>query len=163
VLLCQDGAHAKLAGILVELSSDRRGTQAVIGIGLNLQPPAADLPFPAAGLSQACHAVPERHVVLAAVLRELAEVLERFAADGFAGLKADWQQRHAWQGQTVQILGDAALAATGICLGTDDDGALLLETASGVERILSGDVSLRPVGSTLGVRPVGSPLGGRPA
>jgi len=105
--------------------------------------------------------MPERHVVLAAVLRELAEVLERFAGDGFGGLKADWQQRHAWQGRTVQILGDAALAATGTCLGTDDDGALLLATDSGIERILSGDVSLRPAGSTLGVRPVGSALGAR--
>ncbi len=45
----------------------------------------------------------------------------------------------------------------GVCLGADDDGALLLDTPAGVQRILSGDVSLRPVGegalgsSTLGV------------
>jgi len=29
----------------------------------------------------------------------------------------------------------------------------LLETASGIERIFSGDVSVRPAGSALGVRP----------
>jgi BirA family biotin operon repressor/biotin-[acetyl-CoA-carboxylase] ligase len=43
------GDYAKLAGILIELASDRRGTQAVIGIGLNLMAPAADLPQAALG------------------------------------------------------------------------------------------------------------------
>ena len=75
--------------------------------------------------------------------------------------KMEWQQRHAWQGLAVQLLGDDAAPIDGICRGADDDGALLLETGTGVQRILSGDVSLRPVppggllrgaGSTLGVR-----------
>ena len=143
VLLRQAEGFAKLAGILVELSSDRRGTQAIIGIGLNLQPPDDDLPQPAAGLSQALHAMPERHVVLAAILSALAEVLDVFAEEGFAGLKADWQQRHAWQDQVVHILAEEAAPLSGICLGVDADGALLLQTAAGIERIFSGDVSLR--------------------
>lgn len=163
VLLSRGEQQAKLAGVLVELSSDRRGTQAIIGIGLNLQPPAEELSFPAAGLSQACCTLPERHAVLAAILGELADVLERFAIAGFGALKADWQHRHVWQGQRVQILDEAASPLLGTCLGVDDDGALLLETTTGVERILAGDVSLRPAGSTLGVRPAGSPFGGRPA
>jgi len=41
VLLATNGDFAKLAGILVELASDRRGTQAVIGIGINLRLSAA--------------------------------------------------------------------------------------------------------------------------
>ena len=143
VLLEGDGDFAKLAGILIELASDRRGTQAIIGIGLNLQPPAEDLPQPAAGLAQAMTNLPDRHVVLASILSALAEVLESFAVDGFFGLKTEWQQRHAWQGLAVQVLGDDAEALVGICLGVDDDGVLLLETAAGVQRILSGDVSLR--------------------
>ena len=159
VLLRDGEGYAKLAGILVELSAEARGTQAVIGIGLNLAPPDGDLPQPAAGLSQSCHAVPERHVILAAILLELAGVLETVAVDGFPGLKSDWQQRHAWQDQPVQILGEATAPLVGRCLGADGDGALLLETAAGIERIFSGDVSLRPVGdgawgsSTLGVHP----------
>ena len=44
VLLECNGDFAKLAGILIELASDRRGTQAIIGIGLNLQPPGEVLP-----------------------------------------------------------------------------------------------------------------------
>jgi len=143
VLLGRDGSFAKLAGILIELASDRRGTQAIIGIGLNLQSPTEELPQPAAGLAQALVHLPDRHVVLASVLVALAEVLETFAVDGFGGLKMEWQRRHAWQELAVQVLGDDAEPLVGVCLGAADDGALLLETAAGVQRILSGDLSLR--------------------
>lgn len=143
VLLRSGDGYAKLAGILIELSSDRRGTQAVIGIGLNLLPPTGDLPQPAAGLSQACPHPADRHDVLAAILVHLAAVLDSFASAGFGGLKLEWQRHHAWQDQAVQILGDGEASKPGRCLGVDADGALLLETAAGVERIFSGDVSLR--------------------
>ena len=143
VLLERDGDFAKLAGILVELTSDRRGTQAIIGIGLNLRPPAEDLPQPAAGLTEAMTRPADRHVVLAGILAALGDVLTAFAVDGFTGLKAEWSERNAWQGLVVQLVGDAGEGLGGTCLGADDDGALLLETSTGVQRILSGDLSLR--------------------
>jgi len=143
VLLADDGDFAKLAGVLIELASDRRGTQAIIGVGLNLLPPPQALPQPAAGLAQALVHLPDRHVVLASLLAALAGVLDTFAVDGFAGLKMEWQQRHAWQGLTVLLVGDDAEPLAGVCLGADDDGALLLETGGGVQRIFSGDLSLR--------------------
>jgi len=151
VLVRQGSDYAKLAGILVELSSDRRGTQAVIGIGLNLSPPTIDLPQPVAGLSQVLVGEPDRHVVLAAVLSALAGVLEVFAETGFAGVQAAWQQRHAWQDELVNLLGEGETPVSGRCLGADVDGALLLETDSGIQRIFSGDVSLRRAGTALGV------------
>jgi BirA family biotin operon repressor/biotin-[acetyl-CoA-carboxylase] ligase len=143
VLLRDGDRFAKLAGILVELSSDRRGTQAIIGIGLNLQPPTGELPQPAAGLSQSLSAKPDRHTVLAAILSELHEVLEIFSTQGFVGVKAGWQARHAWQNDLVEILGEDASPLRGRCLGADDDGALLLEVGGAIERIYAGDVSLR--------------------
>lgn len=143
-VLLRDGANfSKLAGILVELTSDRRGAQAIIGIGLNLQPPIGELPQPAAGLSQSLSAAVDRHVVLAAILSELHEALEIFSAQGFSGVKANWQTRHAWQDDLVEILGEDAPPLRGRCLGADDDGALLLEVGGVIERIYAGDVSLR--------------------
>ena len=152
VLVLRGHEYAKLAGILVELSSDRKGTQAVIGIGVNLQAPVGNLPQPAVGLNETLLALPDRHVLLAAILLALADVFETFAVDGFLGLKNDWQARHAWQDQPVQLLADEAMPLLGRCLGVDNDGALLLETENGIQRILSGDVSLRPAGSALGVQ-----------
>ena len=146
VLLRQSDGFAKLAGILIELASDRRGSQVVIGIGINLQKPEGDLPQPAAGLNLAFAVLPERHELLAGILLAVAEALERVAVNGFFGLKNEWQARHAWQGQPVQLLADEAEPLLGRCLGADDDGALLLETVNGIQRILSGDVSLRVAG-----------------
>ena len=135
---------AKVAGILVELSSDRRGTQAIIGIGINLVAPTGDLPQPAAGLLQSRIATSERHEVLATLLRDLAVVLDGFSQEGFALFKDEWGRRHAWQDRPVQLLADGASPLPGICRGVDNDGALLLDTGSRVEHIFSGDVSLRP-------------------
>ncbi|MCL2636321.1 MAG: biotin--[acetyl-CoA-carboxylase] ligase [Betaproteobacteria bacterium] len=153
LVVTKDGDYAKLAGVLVELVSDRRGCQAVIGIGLNLGQPAEALAQPAAGLDQTGLATVERHAVLAAILQELAAVLECFAEAGFAALRADWQDRHVWQQRPVQVLGEGEAPLIGLCLGADTDGALLLQTAAGLQRIVSGDVSLRPEGSALGGHP----------
>ena len=143
VLLESGGEFAKLAGILIELAGDRRSTQVCIGIGLNLQQPVGEFPQPVAGLAQAMPAPVERHAVLAAILVALIRVLDRFAVDGFAGLKSEWEARNAWQGRQVYLLADGEPTRYGICRGVDGDGALLLETATGIERVLAGDLSLR--------------------
>lgn len=142
ILLGSDGDFAKLGGILIEMSIDRRSTQAVIGIGLNLRRPAGELPQPAAGLDEALTVV-DRHALLAALLAALADVLDRFDAGGFAALQSAWQDRHAWQGQPVRLLEGEHLEGEGICLGADSEGALLVETPVCIKRFLSGDVSLR--------------------
>lgn len=159
LLLGTGDDFAKLAGILIESSSDRRGCQVIIGIGLNLAAPPGDFPQPVAGLDRAFAVLPERHALLAALLGGVVQALDTFAVDGFFGLKSKWQRYHAWQGLPVRIIGDGTEALSGTCLGVDDDGALLLATAAGTERIVAGDVSLRPAGSALGVRPAGSTLG----
>ena len=134
---------AKLAGILVELAGDTRGALAIIGIGLNLRSPEAELPQPVCGLDGIVRNHPDRHLLLARILIALAGVLDQFNACGFAALQARWQQYHAWQGQQVRVLGDGSTELSGACLGADLDGALLLETPQGVQRFLSGEISLR--------------------
>lgn len=135
----------KLAGILVELSSERRGMIAVIGIGLNLAPPpqSAVLEFPVATLQGALSAVPDRHLLLAALLAELAPVLDLFSRDGFGALQSEWNALQAWPDRPVRLLHDGAVELEGLCRGADVDGALLVETAAGMQRCLSGDLSLR--------------------
>lgn len=143
VLLETAGDFAKLAGVLVELSGDRRGTQAVIGIGLNLAAPQGDLGQAVAGLDQSVAALPERHKVLAAILCELQAVLDIFAVDGFVAVKMAWQDLNAWDGLPLEVSGDGQLRQTGRCIGVDNDGCLLLDTGKGVEQVIVGDVSLR--------------------
>ncbi|QEL63950.1 biotin-acetyl-CoA-carboxylase ligase [Oryzomicrobium terrae] len=146
LLQSTDAPLAKLGGILVETSLERSGAAAIIGIGLNLEAPP-DPGQPVAALADACRAAgtapPDRHTVLAAVLSELAQVLDTFARDGFAALRPAWEARHAYQQQRVCLTGEHS-RQEGCCLGVDDSGALLIETGAGTERHLVGDLSLRP-------------------
>lgn len=136
----------KLGGILVDLETVPDGMLAVIGIGLNLRlPPAGEEEFlhPPAALAQLLSPLPERHELLAQILTDLAAVLDRFCEGGFAVLRGDWQAHHVWQDRQVRLLDGGAVDRQGLCLGADIDGALLLQTSAGIERCLSGDVSLR--------------------
>ncbi len=136
---------AKLGGILVELQSEGKSMLAVIGIGLNLELPAGQNAFalPAAALAQALAPLPDRHQLLAEMLIALAGVLDCFAEHGFAALRNEWQALNVWQDCPVRLMNDGMIAQQGICRGADVDGALLIETGNGIERSLSGDLSLR--------------------
>lgn len=141
---------AKLAGILVELCGDPAQAQAVIGIGLNLLSPeicgtgpADTFMMPATSVDAMVSPAPERNHLLAALLVELAAMLDRFAAAGFAGLRQAWLACHAWQDRAVRIVRDGRVEAEGVCYGVDADGTLLVRTPEGIKRCLSGDVSLR--------------------
>ena len=82
--------------------------------------------------------------MLAIILTEMHRLFDTYAAGGFPALRGAWQQRNAFAELPVRIVSDDDIR-TGICAGVDDDGALLLRTDTGVQRILAGDVSLRPL------------------
>ena len=130
----------KLGGILVELA----GSTAVIGIGLNLRLPDGLPPEVSRGAT-AIDCDLDRNELLAALLASLHGVLEQFGIGGFAALRDRWQTLNAYAELPVRVIAEFAVPVEGICMGVDVDGALLLETAVCVQRILSGDVSLRPV------------------
>lgn len=136
----------KLAGVLIELAPGMRPEAAVIGIGLNLRRPH-DMPEEISATAAALHDVgielPSPNVLLAQLLRALHEQLADFTRHGFGGARTAWLAHHAYADQTVSLLADFAAPLEGICRGVDDDGALLLETAGGLRRIVSGDVTLR--------------------
>lgn len=137
---------AKLGGILVETLSAGGCHVAVIGIGLNVRLPeriAAALEVPAGALAAVMPFAPSRNLLAAALLDGLAVLLDEFARSGFAGLVAEWRARNALAGRRVAVLAEGAAPIEGRCSGVDADGALLLETATGLRRIVSGEVSLR--------------------
>jgi BirA family biotin operon repressor/biotin-[acetyl-CoA-carboxylase] ligase len=135
----------KAGGVLIEIAADPQGIATVIGIGLNLELPAGltELDFPAAAIAEVA-VVPDRHQLLAALLRELVALIERFAGVGFAPLADAWSAQHAFAGQPVCLRVDDGSVREGIAVGVDGEGALLLDCAGRRERILAGDVSLRP-------------------
>lgn len=129
----------KLGGILIELAS----SAAVIGIGLNLRLPDG-LPDDVKRSAAALDIDVDRNELLARLLTSLHGVLDAFGSGGFSELRERWLALNAYAGAPVRILSEFAAPLDGRCAGVDADGALLLQTTSGVQRVISGDVSLRP-------------------
>jgi BirA family biotin operon repressor/biotin-[acetyl-CoA-carboxylase] ligase len=129
----------KLGGILIETASQGAQRYCVIGIGLNLlEPPAADLRNPAAGLRALLPAL-DAAALLTQIAAPLVHALLAFENQGFAPLQAAYTRRDVLQGQALQC--SDGRAGTGA--GVDARGALLLHTAHGVEAVLSDEVSVR--------------------
>ena len=136
----------KLGGILIEVTGQSGGASAVVaGIGLNLrwdEARSAAVDQPATGLFEASAAVTPRTTLLAGLLMELRSALELFAVAGFTPFRADWLNYHAWQGRRVTLRVAQQTVADGEAVGIDDDGALLVRSARGVERFHSGELRL---------------------
>ncbi|MDR3086966.1 MAG: biotin--[acetyl-CoA-carboxylase] ligase [Azoarcus sp.] len=145
-------AHgAKLAGVLVELlPSGHGGAAAVIGIGMNLSlPEDADIPdrerLDVTDLTSEMGDPPPLEELLAAILHELYRTFSTYSFAGFSLLRNAWQHRNAFANLPVRVSGEGA-DIVGLCLGVDEDGALLVrdDGGGGVRRVLAGEVSLRP-------------------
>jgi BirA family biotin operon repressor/biotin-[acetyl-CoA-carboxylase] ligase len=150
-------AGAKLAGVLIELASDKLASDvlapstAVIGIGLNVSggealsqrvgQPVTDL---SAHLSAPLGRV-DRNELLLRLVTALDSALTLFEREGFAAFHAAWHAIHAHQAQPICLQLGYGEAINGIALGVDAQGALQVETGSGIQTFHSGEVSLRAV------------------
>lgn len=141
-ILIDDG---KLAGILIETHGDMlSAATAVIGIGLNVRPPAvAPDEYRMAAMEEIAGRRFDRNELLLGLLAELDVVLKGFDQQGFAPFRAEWQSLHAWQGLPVRVLGAGQESFEGVAKGVDDTGVLIVATADGLRAIHSGEVSLR--------------------
>lgn len=137
--LLRDGR--KLAGVLVELVPVATNA-AVIGIGLNLRLPEA-MPAEVRATAAAIDAGVSPNDLLARLLAALQGALTEFGSGGFAALRERWLSRCAHRDVVVRILSEFAPPLEGYCVGVDVDGALMVETNVCIQRILSGEVSLR--------------------
>ena len=133
----------KVAGILIESAGTQAaGARYVIGIGINLGDTEA-LPAEVAAIATGIPAA-DRLQLLARVLDRLVVALDEFAAHGFAPLQSRWQMRNAYQDLAVNLFfAEGGDPVQGICRGVDTNGELLLETATCLQTIASGEVSLR--------------------
>ncbi len=139
----------KLAGILIETQGDMLGpSAAVIGIGLNyrlseevkerIDQPVVDV------ASIASHGI-SRNALLSAVLGQLVEVLRIFEDNGFAPLRAEWQQSHAYHGRAVTVTRGRDPQLHAVVEGVGEDGSLIVKVGRQISRLSSAEISLRPV------------------
>jgi BirA family biotin operon repressor/biotin-[acetyl-CoA-carboxylase] ligase len=89
--------------------------------------------------------VPERAELTALIIATLINSIRRFESEGLAAFRSDWQAYDWLRGKTVTVQ-QAGGDITGVAEGIDEDGALLVKTAAGTERVMSGSVRLAAYG-----------------
>lgn len=137
----------KLAGILTEISADPdRIEYMVIGVGVNCNW-APSTPPP--GGQEATSLMKEkgekvsRLILLTRFLEEAEGLYEQARRSGIKTLRAEWDRCSLVNGRRVTLI-SGENRRSGVCLGIDDQGALILETDQGEREVFfTGDVQLR--------------------
>ena len=123
----------KVAGVLAEA----RDGIVVLGIGLNVNQTAAQLPhdarLPAASLRSLDGVERDRDALLADLLEWLEAVYDAWLAGGLRALHGELSSRDALAGRAVRVDG-----RDGRALGIDEEGRLVLDSGP----VESGEVSL---------------------
>lgn len=131
----------KLGGVLIETLRHNNQTHAVMGIGINFMlPQNVDN---AIGVQAACNTKPTAHAVLSAILAQLNHLIPSFEQHGFAPLQAAYEAVHRDHQQEIVLLRHDVMTHSGRVLGVNEMGALRLQTPSGEQQIVSGEISLR--------------------
>ncbi|MGQ0583608.1 MAG: biotin--[acetyl-CoA-carboxylase] ligase [Reyranella sp.] len=127
----------KVAGILLESSIGQGGQveHVVAGIGINVAfaPQLPEMRYPGAALGGSVEAALER------LTQALAVRLAEWRRQGFETVRAAWLAKAGPLGADVDVrLGEELVR--GRFAGLDDEGALLLDTAAGPRKIVSGEL-----------------------
>ena len=137
----------KAGGIIAEAVTD--ASQALrcvlLGIGLNVNLALHDVPpdlrDKATSVRIATGRACDRIELAATLCNRLHTRYMEVEADGFAAVRPAWERYSALTGRRVTVL-DGETRIAGVVRGIDSEGALILETDAGPERILTGDVSI---------------------
>lgn len=141
----------KLAGVLIEMRAEQDGpAHVVIGCGINWHLSEHSLEQLRAQQLSVCDLrtvldgdLPARNALVRAFSQALQDCLRQFATQGFAPFMAEWQSYDVLRDSPVQVL-QGEQRIQGIAGGVTLEGALLVQTPSGLQRFHSGEVSLRP-------------------
>ena len=147
VLLDVDGDWLKVCGVLAQVVRTPAGAGVVVGLGLNVNQRADELPVPtAASLATAAATTTDRDTVLRAVLRAVGtwvQTWQRFEGDPVAsGLGPAYRRLCRTIGREVRVHLPGGLVLEGVASGVDDEGRLLVSPADGspARPLAAGDV-----------------------
>lgn len=135
----------KLAGILVELAGQADAAcNVIIGIGLNIDLPENAMQYinqPYTDLTKASGQVIDRNQLIVQLQKELTLVLSSFELRGFKPFQQTFNRYDFFSNRQVTLNG--ATNAAGICLGVNENGAILLEIDGEMQAFYGGELSLR--------------------
>ncbi|MDR2252114.1 MAG: biotin--[acetyl-CoA-carboxylase] ligase [Endomicrobium sp.] len=128
----------KIAGILVEMSAEQDGINWIVaGIGININ---NKLPKKFAGISlkEILKREVDRAEFLAKFLAKFEEIYNNFCNTGFEMFVEEYNRNIAYKNEIVTIDDGCNNVVSGVNLGIDKDGRLMVNTKVGLEKIVSG-------------------------
>lgn len=133
----------KLAGILMELKAEIDEVKFIVmGLGINVNTPAGQLPDGATSLKNETGKTFSRVALVQDILRSFEIWYEEVRGGDFAKVIHRWKALSQTLGHPVSVSGMEG-AVRGLAVDLDSDGALLIRTASGkTVRKVSGDVTV---------------------
>ena len=143
----------KLVGILTEMSAEfGKINYIVIGTGINVNVPKNIVPDDikdcAISVADAAQEPVSRVQILADVLFYMEELYEAVLKDGFAAVLEEWRKYSCTLGQQVKVIAPGE-TYSGLAVDIDADGLLIVKKDDGtVEKVIAGDVSIRPAAGT---------------
>ncbi|NLP40611.1 MAG: biotin--[acetyl-CoA-carboxylase] ligase [Veillonellaceae bacterium] len=138
----------KLVGILTEMSAEMDAINyVVLGMGINVNIAEGEFPDDiaeiATSVALASGKPVDRLELLSAILQQLEDIYQIATSEGFKAVLDEWRAQSITLGQAVDVVGFNR-RFSGIAVNIDDDGALLVKMGDSIERVLAGDVSIRP-------------------
>ncbi len=129
--------RAKIAGILAE----QRDEAVVLGIGINVNQSAPELPDGASLASTSLHVASgrtfDRAELLCALAHDLELAYEAWQDDGLLAVSPELAARDALLGEQLRV-GDVA----GVGAGIAEDGSLRIDTPTGRVSVVAGEVAV---------------------
>jgi len=143
----ENDPSGKVAGVLLEMQAESDCVDWVVaGVGINVHDRgvrmenAAYVPDHVGGCGTAA--------VAAAVLDGISSAYREFTAFGFEVMSEEYERRSMLAGRVVTVSEmDGSVRARGEVRGVDAFGRLMVEDASGVLAVSTGDVTLRELGA----------------
>lgn len=137
----------KLGGILVEIAGEANGPCVLVaGIGINVKMAygaGTDIDQPWVDLRHILgDKIPFRMDLVCRTIEQMMDILHDYPQRGFSAYQQEWNKWDVVRGRQVRLSLPNS-EKTGVVKGVDTEGALLLDTGKSVERITSGEISLR--------------------
>ena len=133
--------YRKLAGILIEIQGDMNGScQATIGIGLNLllnKNIQKRINQPTVDLFTILNQQISKNFLVAKITENLLHYMQLFSQHGFTFFQEKWNSYDIYKSSAVH-LNTAVSDYSGVSMGVDQKGNLLIDTADGVKSFSSG-------------------------
>lgn len=145
----------KLVGILTEMNAEfGHINYVVIGTGINTNATPDDYPEDvkdiAVSVADAATEQFTRVDLLCDILKNMEDLYEKALLDGFAPILEEWRKYSCTLGQKVKVMAPDC-TYFGKAEDIDEDGLLIVRKVDGtLEKVMAGDVSIRPAAAKNG-------------